>query len=98
MGRSNDMKKMVKAIALAVMAAALFAGCGSKNPVAGKRMALEAMGTNFVYVFEDEQFYMEGFEGMKMKYRYDKESDSIVYTELDGSERVIKMSELKRVK
>ena len=92
------MKKMVKAIALAVMAAALFAGCGSKNPVAGKRMALEVNGTSFVYVFEDEQFYMEGLDGLKLKYRYDKESDSIVYTELDGSESVIKMSELKRVK
>lgn len=41
---------------------------------------------------------MEGFDGLKMKYRYDKESDSIVYTETDGSERVIVMSKLKRVK
>ena len=41
---------------------------------------------------------MEGFYGLKMKYRYDKESDSIVYTETDGADRVIKMSELKRVK
>lgn len=41
---------------------------------------------------------MERLDGLKMKYRYDNESDSIVYTETDGSERVIKMSELKRVK
>ena len=41
---------------------------------------------------------MERVDGLKMKYRYDKESDFIVYTESDGSEYVIKMSKLKRVK
>ena len=92
------MKKMVKAIVLAVVVAALFAVCGSKNLVASKKMALEAGVMSFVYVFDDEQFCMEGFDGLKMKYRYDKERDSIVYTELDGSESVIEMSKLKKVK
>ena len=92
------MKKTAKAVALVVVAVTLFAGCGSKNPVVGKRMALEVNGMSFVYVFEDEQFYMEGLDGFKLEYRYDKESDSIVYTELDGSESVIEMSKLKKVK
>ena len=41
---------------------------------------------------------MERVDGLKMKYRYDKESDFIMYTEPNGSECVIKMSKLKRVK
>lgn len=35
---------------------------------------------------------------MKMNYRYDKETNAIIYTELDGSESVIDMSKLKEVK
>lgn len=92
------MKRLTKAIALAILTATLLAGCKGKNPVAGKKMALNVGGMSVVYIFEKEKFYMEGLDGIKMKYRYDKDSDSIIYTELDGTESVIEMSKLKEVK
>lgn len=51
----------------------LFASCRSENPVAGKKMALEANGMDIVYVFTDEQFWLEGLGGLKLNYKYDKE-------------------------
>ena len=50
------MKKSIKWIAGAIVTAALFASCGSKNPVADKKMSLEAGEMSFVYVFTDSQF------------------------------------------
>ena len=88
-------KKLIGAVFLSVV---LFAGCSGKNPVAGKKMALSAGGTSFVYIFEKDQFYMEGLEGIKMNYRYDKDSNSIIYTELDGTEKMINMKSLSEVK
>ena len=92
------MKKSTKWIAGAIVAAALFASCGGKNPVAGKKMALEAGGMSIVYVFTDSQFWLEGMDGLKLNYRYDKENNRIVYTELDGEEKTLEMSKLKEVK
>ena len=92
------MKKLVKVIAVVFLSASLFASCGSKNPVAGKKMALEAGGMSVTYIFTENQFWLEGLDGLKMNYRYDKESDSIIYTELDGSESVIEMSKLREMK
>ena len=77
-------KKLIGATFLSVV---LFVGCSGKNPVAGKKMSLSAGGASFIYIFEKDQFYMEGLEGMKMNYRYDKDSDSIIYTEIDGTEK-----------
>ena len=92
------MKKSLKWIAGAIVAVALFASCGGKNPVAGKKMALEAGGMSIVYVFTDSQFWLEGMDGLKLNYRYDKENDRIVYADIDGSEEIIEMSKLKEVK
>lgn len=61
-------------------------------------MSLSAGGASFIYIFEKDQFYMEGLEGMKMNYRYDKDSDSIIYTEIDGTEKMIEMKSLREVK
>ena len=90
--------KSIKWIAGAIVAAALFASCGSKNPIAGKKMSLEAGGMSVVYVFTDSQFWLEGLDGLKLNYRYDKESDSIIYTEVDGEEKTLPMSKFKEVK
>lgn len=66
------MKKSIKWIAGAIVTAALFASCGSKNPVADKKMSLEAGEMSFVYVFTDSQFWLEGMDGLKFNYRYAK--------------------------
>mgnify|MGYP007101888656 CR=1 FL=1 len=92
------MKKNAKFLVLIFVSTMLFASCGGKNPVAGKKMALEAGGMSVVYVFTDSQFWLEGMDGLKLNYRYDKENDRIVYTELDGEEKTLEMSKLKEVK
>ena len=94
---ANFMKKSIKWIAGAIVTAALFASCGGKNPVAGKKMALEAGGMSVVYVFTDSQFWLEGMDGLKLNYRYDKDNDCIIYKDIDGSEEIIEMSKLKEV-
>ncbi len=63
------MKKSIKWIAGAIVTAALFASCGSKNPVADKKMSLEAGEMSFVYVFTDSQFWLEGMDGLKLNSR-----------------------------
>ena len=92
------MKKSTKWIAGAIVAAALFASCGGKNPVAGKKMAFDYNGASIVYIFTDSQFWLEGLDGIKLNYRYDKETDSIIYTEVDGEEKTLPMSKFKEVK
>ena len=92
------MKKITFFLVTVFFSAMLFSSCGSKNPVAGKKMALEAGVMSFVYVFSDNQFWLEGMDGLKQNYRYDKESNTIIYTDLDGSEQIIEMSKLKEVK
>ena len=92
------MKKSIKWIAGAIVTAAFFASCGSKNSVADKKMSLEAGEMSFVYVFTDSQFWLEGMDGLKLNYRYDKDNDCIIYKDIDGSEESIEMSKLKEVK
>ena len=92
------MKKNAKFQVLIFVSTMLFASCGGKNPVAGKKMALEAGGMSVVYVFTDSQFWLEGMDGLKLNYRYDKDNDCIIYKDIDGSEEIIEMSKLKEVK
>lgn len=76
----------------------VFMGCKEKNPVAGKKMILtdtifgEEM--EFTYVFSDSQYWLDGVEGIKGTYQYDKETDTI---SLDGGEPQ-PLSEFKQVK
>lgn len=92
------MKKVTSLIILLFISVMLFASCRSENPVAGKKMALEANGMDIVYVFTDEQFWLEGLDGLKLNYKYDKEQNRIIYTDIDGSEQTIEMNILKEVK
>ncbi|MBR0098735.1 MAG: hypothetical protein IJP90_03360 [Treponema sp.] len=92
------MKKLVEVVAVVFLSASFFASCTSKNPVAGKKMSLDAGGMSVTYIFTENQFWLEGLDGLKMNYRYDKGTNAIIYTELDGSESVIDMSKLKEVK
>ena len=92
------MKKVTSLIILLFISVILFASCRSENTVAGKKMALEANGMDIVYVFTDEQFWLEGLDGLKLNYKYDKEQNRIIYTDIDGSEQTIEMNMLKEVK
>ncbi len=89
------MKKSFKLIAVAVLTLTMLAGCKKKNPVEGKKFNLKIAGENIVYVFSADKMWMEGHEQVKMDYRYEKESDSIILTEFDGVESTIPMSQLK---
>lgn len=40
------MKKLVKVVAVVFLSASFFSSCTSKNPVAGKKMSLDAGGMN----------------------------------------------------
>lgn len=92
------MKKIFKVILLVFLTTSIFACCKTKNPVAGKKMSLDAGGMSITYVFTEAQFWLEGLDGLKLNYRYDKESDSIIYSEIDGEEKIIPMSDFKEVK
>ena len=92
------MKKKLLFVALSLFIVTLFAGCGNENPVAGKKMALDAGGASVVYIFTDDQFWLEGLDGIKLNYRYVKDTDSIIYTELDSEETTLSMSKFKEVK
>lgn len=92
------MKKFTKFLVVGCVIAILLASCGSKNPVAGKKMAMDAGGMSVVYIFTENQFWLEGLDGVKLNYRYDKETASIIYTELDGEETTLPMSKFTEVK
>lgn len=93
------MKKTMVLVAVTVLTAAIFVGCKEKNPVAGKKMSIEmGGGVSATYVFSETQFWVDGFDGLKKEYHYDKERDAIVYSNSDGSEDVVEMSRWKEVK
>ena len=98
------MKSITIAFAAAVLSAVLLVGCKGKNPVAGKKMALtestvilgEKYEQDLIYVFSDTQYWLDGLEGVKMNYVYDKETDTI---RLEGGlGDPIPVSEFKKVK
>lgn len=91
------MKGFIKFCIIGLICFSLFS-CNGKNPVAGKKMALNVGDASYVYIFEKDQFYMEGLEGYKLNYQYDIETNTIIYTEFDGSEKTLDCSQLTEVK
>ena len=92
------MKKIFKLIAITIFALTMFVSCGKKNPVSGKKFELKINGLETVtYVFSDDKMWLDGLEEIKLDYRYDEVSNSIIMIEYDGIESTIPMSQLKLV-
>ncbi len=92
------MRRFFRMIAALVLMLTVFAGCAKKNPLSGKKFAMKVSDVETVtYVFSDDKMWLDGFDLVKMDYRFDAQSNSVIMTEFDGLECTIPMSKLKQV-